>query len=339
MFFKTRKKKGVTLIEVLTSIAILALLIIPIANLVIHSSGTAKSAQTKQKGSLAGQSILEQLGNIDDSVVHNNGKYDFTYTGIDGTSQSATIDFNSEEWQQINVSGKNKISVQVSKQIENKSATELGAIPHTGDAEGDNFKNNYSNNSALALDIAKTSDDKLATIYNANSSEYYTLSDNQKYMIYIDNSGRCSIYGLTYNLQDIVNAIPTDATFLADIGQIDYSKGNKVRILISGNGKDGLIVKGNIGKTDYPFDLNLYMGVLSNYSNDLEVVVTKGNNVNGIIDFQTRVSSATQLNKTEYQSSTDVNSKMGDLYKVSVKIEDNKNQIFTGSTTCNFRKN
>lgn len=59
------KSKGMTLIEVIISIAILAIVLIPIANVGISAIKTNKKADMKQKAGEVGQKVLEQVGMYD----------------------------------------------------------------------------------------------------------------------------------------------------------------------------------------------------------------------------------------------------------------------------------
>ena len=59
------KSKGMTLIEVIISIAILAIVLIPIANVGISAIKTNKRADMKQKAGEVGQKVLEQVGMYD----------------------------------------------------------------------------------------------------------------------------------------------------------------------------------------------------------------------------------------------------------------------------------
>lgn len=55
------KKKGMTLIEAIISVALLSILIIPVSTMIINSVNTTKSAATKQEGTFIGQKLLEEI--------------------------------------------------------------------------------------------------------------------------------------------------------------------------------------------------------------------------------------------------------------------------------------
>jgi prepilin-type N-terminal cleavage/methylation domain-containing protein len=61
MNYKYKRKKGVSLIEVIISVAILVILIIPLANSVIQSIIINKTSERKQMASFEGQKVLEEF--------------------------------------------------------------------------------------------------------------------------------------------------------------------------------------------------------------------------------------------------------------------------------------
>lgn len=56
-----KRKKGISLIEILISIAILAIISIPISGMILTSVKTNKESEDKQKATLLGQQILEEI--------------------------------------------------------------------------------------------------------------------------------------------------------------------------------------------------------------------------------------------------------------------------------------
>lgn len=63
------KNKGLTLIEVVISLAIFSLLAIPVSGFVNSSIKMNKKSEVKQQATLLGQSILEELASVDKLVV------------------------------------------------------------------------------------------------------------------------------------------------------------------------------------------------------------------------------------------------------------------------------
>jgi prepilin-type N-terminal cleavage/methylation domain-containing protein len=70
-------KKGMTLIEVIISVALLSLLIIPISTMIINSVKTNKKAEIKQKSAYIGQQVLEEIGTYDYVTLTTDGENRF----------------------------------------------------------------------------------------------------------------------------------------------------------------------------------------------------------------------------------------------------------------------
>lgn len=69
------KRKGLTLIEVVISLAIFSLLAIPVAGFINTSVKMNKKAEFKQQATLLGQSILEELGSVEGLIVGANALF------------------------------------------------------------------------------------------------------------------------------------------------------------------------------------------------------------------------------------------------------------------------
>ena len=83
---KVNKRKGITLIEVIISVALIAILLIPLTNLVMTSIKRNKKAEVKQEATNLGQKIVEELKAQDTIQVHNfdNNVNVGEYTTLDG---------------------------------------------------------------------------------------------------------------------------------------------------------------------------------------------------------------------------------------------------------------
>ncbi|NLK23021.1 MAG: prepilin-type N-terminal cleavage/methylation domain-containing protein [Clostridiales bacterium] len=339
MFFKAKKKKGVTLIEVLASLAILALLIIPIANLVINSSSTAKRSQDKQKAYLAGQSVLEQIGNIDNSKEIDS--YDLEYTNMSGdlvTGDKISFPKGSDavtsELSNVG-NARYKMFVTLKKELTNESPEERSISVDTGE----DFMTKYPQ-SALALQLSKTSESSPIDVYNPNDpTRSYSFVNNESkgYVIYIASDGTCDLY----EDKNYGTGSPEIGTkLMSGIGTINNSY-NKLRIYLAGNKK---LNTSNGTVPSIPLSGNLNLSVVSDYAgiNDLEVEVTKGEDVSTILSMPVKLGDSVpgSIHVNEYSAEGDLSKKIGDLYKVTVEVrpingKDAGDDIFSGSTTCN----
>lgn len=72
------KNKGFTLVELIISVALIGILLIPVSSMVLSTVRTNKSAEIKQKATLVGQQILEKFRAIE---VNKDGT-SFNFTGM-----------------------------------------------------------------------------------------------------------------------------------------------------------------------------------------------------------------------------------------------------------------
>lgn len=79
-----RKNTGFTLVEVVISAAILAILIIPIASLTITTIKTSDSAEDKQKATQIGQQLLDEFKSFDDITLTHAAPANDTFTLLNG---------------------------------------------------------------------------------------------------------------------------------------------------------------------------------------------------------------------------------------------------------------
>ena len=70
---KLKAKKGMTLIEVIISVALLSILIVPLSGLVISSLRNNKNSEYKQRASYVGQKVLEELKAYDEILLNIDG--------------------------------------------------------------------------------------------------------------------------------------------------------------------------------------------------------------------------------------------------------------------------
>lgn len=72
-----KKSKGITIIEAIMSVALIAILIIPLSNVILAALQTNKDGEMKQKASFVGQKILEEMEAYDEVRLVNEGTEKF----------------------------------------------------------------------------------------------------------------------------------------------------------------------------------------------------------------------------------------------------------------------
>jgi len=70
---KLKARKGMTLIELIISVALLSILIVPLSGLVISSLRNNKNSEYKQRASYVGQKVLEELKAYDEILLNIDG--------------------------------------------------------------------------------------------------------------------------------------------------------------------------------------------------------------------------------------------------------------------------
>lgn len=343
MFFKASKKKGMTLIEIIISLAILTVLIVPIANLIIKTSDTSRRAQDKQKASLMGQSILEQIGNMDPDDMKTTG------VTVNYTDMTAISSSNPSANQAITITGINNetsidcgnprytAKVSFSKKVDNTNIDGPALGADTGEKNGQGFESNYKD-AAISLEIAKDSDASFCIYNPVEGTISPSCSPNDNYFMAIAEDGECNLYSSNASINDFKTE--TSAP-ICSLGHVQNNQGY-IRIQVVGN--DKLIINNSNIKDQYdkPFDFKTKMSFVSDYDSDFHVVITKGTNVTGNLnmkELQSRGKKAHTIDKMSYQSSTEMDNKIGDLYQVTIIVTDSKlkgsdKTIFESSTTC-----
>lgn len=69
---RKKSKKGMTLIELIISLALLAIILIPISNFIIVSIKNTVKSEEKQKATFIGQKFLEELNSYDEILLEKN---------------------------------------------------------------------------------------------------------------------------------------------------------------------------------------------------------------------------------------------------------------------------
>lgn len=74
---KRKAKKGATLIEAIMSVALIAILIVPLSNVLLAAFKTNKDGEVKQKASFMGQKVLEEMKAYDELKLEKDKSKDY----------------------------------------------------------------------------------------------------------------------------------------------------------------------------------------------------------------------------------------------------------------------
>ena len=296
------KKKGVTLIEIIMSIALLAIVSIPIGQMLLTAVRTSKEGQDKQEATLIGQEILEEIrakefevdgvtlssGIIIDKV--NDSKYEIdpaTMESVDGF----TIDINLTEDNKINFN-------------EDLEPTEYDGILYMKKDEISNTKivisanEDFSGTRNLEYDV--TIPNNVLTIKNSNNNMDITIGNNTSKKITIpkdseDKSGSIKLV-LGYNLKDLKTNIDIKNKMSDDKVMNLYLAANEKTVDSTGNQLDTRLI--TVGNSD---------GVMRVYNN--------------------------------YKDSIESDEKMGQVYKVDIIVKKGNKTLFVGDGIKNLVNN
>ena len=90
---KSKAKKGMTLIEVIISVALLSILLIPISGLVMSSFKNSKKSEDKQNATYIGQKVLEELKAYDEIKLEGSDEKYFKLLDGDEIKQTSENEF------------------------------------------------------------------------------------------------------------------------------------------------------------------------------------------------------------------------------------------------------
>lgn len=201
---KVKAKKGMTLIEVIISVALLAILIIPISGLVMSSLKNNIKSEDMQKASYIGQKVLEELKSYDE--INLKGETEKYFELLDGDK----IVKRDKEFLEIfdrNIygnpsNGKDKDIYRVDVKVEKDANFQYENINNRDKNNSASFKLNFTNDNnikdplgfsysisnKLIMEIEK--DSKILTLYNeSNPTNKLTISKantNNNIIFYIE---------------------------------------------------------------------------------------------------------------------------------------------------------
>lgn len=343
-----KKKGGFTLIEVLMTISLIMIVMLPLSQFVKNAQETSLKAKRKQEGGSIGQSVLEQIGNTNTFYSDDKG----TYINLKNGNDIQRVDIQSNEKSKAITDYSYKDGDTVKKyslQIESKKV--------------DKYTYNYSS--------SNTTDnrDKIV-IYKDDGTVNSDIFNNYSSLITFFNNGRVSFGKSNVNAKSFIDGNNLFIKiYTGDTGKYVYSlnegsyclkddipiensdsiqKGTsycKILLYFSETGK--LLTDGNaMEEVDKnPFNGNIKIYVRNEIDETVYFDLVKGKNVKGSIDVLGNESNTASqnnfsINKYDYSNNS---SKviLGDLYEVNVKVVYNKDKndaetLFNSKTVKNL---
>lgn len=317
---KKIKRKGYTLLEVILSVALIALLLIPISNMIMTAMKSSKRANIRQDGAIVGQQLLEELKTYDNFATNTAGfnLLDGTYLTKVATSTAEKLEYtgtikDGNQYYEINVLVEKdevfnnyKAATMTPTSIPDEEYMCIITFSTVGghnyiNLEGDNGNvgiviPEHGTSSKLLLDVNKKSDNELLL----------TLED----------------YG-----ENIYQGV-IDSRNIIDSTKIAY---NRVKVKLNDNfsGNIPIIVNNNAQ--------NIIFDVIKPKSTTGEITMSSAFGrvvINGATQ-TANVETFTARKNIKIQDTGDTTA-IGDLYKITVVVNNNGDEIFRSEVSNNL---
>jgi len=282
---KVKAKKGMTLIEVIISVALLAILIIPLSSLVMSSLKNNINAEDMQKASYIGQKVLEELKAYDEIKLDEShkdfelldggkiiqisdgeflGSFDRTIYG--GTSEAA---------------GKNEDIYRVEVKIEKDENFQYENINNLDKNNNASFRMNFTKNNMIN-DIYNISDKLIMEIdKDSNSLVVYNESNsNNKLTINKISTNNNIVLYIEENFSKDVNIEFKNKTEKTVEIHMIKEKNNSSKIKIYSNSGDVILYEENAEEENKIGDMYNYTVIVKDKKNNTLFQGSSSNNVN-----------------------------------------------------------
>ncbi|MDY4078174.1 MAG: type II secretion system protein [Clostridium sp.] len=316
---KRIKRKGYTLLEVILSVALIALLLIPISNMIMTAMKSNKRADIRQDGAVVGQQLLEELKTYDNFSTSTPN-----FTLLDGTTLTlATSTPEKSEYEGIIRDGNQRYEVNVLVEkdenfVNYKAATttptsipdaQYTCIIKLSTENGLNYIN---------LNVENDSDKKEIPVYGANDS---------RLLLDINKSGTSLDLTLEDYGQNVYHSVMGNKT-ITDANKVTFNR-IKVELSDSFTGDIPIIINNN--SQDIVFD------VIKPKNTTGEVTLTSASGkvfVNNATK-TANVATFTARKNIKIQDTGDTTI-TGDLYKITVVVKNNGDEIFRSEVSNNL---
>ena len=337
---KKIKRKGYTLLEVILSVALIALLLIPISNMIMTAMKSSKRADIRQDGAVVGQQLLEELKTYENFATNTPN-----LNLLDGTSLTQTINTETQTaYEGMMQDGKQKYEVNILVEKNEKFSGYMAATTTASQLEDNDYScilklitddnknkllytnpdtpditeeyttiNKVTDTTKLALKIRKdTTNDKLdISLYDYTDGNVDTATDSKL---------ERSIINDTKNRIKIV----IDKSFT---GQNGSENPGTIPIIVDSNSKDLIFDIVRDKELDSTKKTIGRISVVSSLS-------TGGIKFNGTTEKASKETFTARQN-IKKQDTYDTTA-IGDLYKITVVVKDKGEEIFRSQVSNNL---
>ena len=333
---KKIKRKGYTLLEVILSVALIALLLIPISNMIMTAMKSSKRADIRQDGAVVGQQVLEELKTYDNLDLATNTPINL----LDGETRFDKVLASSTATQTV-YSGSMK---------DGKQTYEVNVL-----VEKDNNFNGYMAATTTASNKPdtdyscilnlKTDGTQNKVYFNGAGTEAnipYYAGNETKLLLYVRRTGS----NLTLKLYDYTSGNAVKATPLCETTVNDYDATNNTTKNLVKIAIDESFTGRNNGRNPGVIPI-----IVDSDSTGLVFDIVKGKNAEGKISVtsslpisnisfdgtlqQSSKETFTARQNIQKQSTEDITA-IGDLYKITVVVKDKGEEIFRSQVSNNL---
>lgn len=336
---KKIKRKGYTLLEVILSVALIALLLIPISNMIMTAMKSSKRADIRQDGAVVGQQLLEELKTYENFATNTP-----SLNLLDGTSLTKTINTETQTaYEGMMQDGKQKYEVNILVEKNEKFSGYMAATTTASQLDD----NNYS----CILKLITDGDKNKLLYTNPDTSD----AIEEKTINEVENTIKLALKirkdtttkKLDINLYDYTDENVDTATDSKLEKSIANDTKNRIKIVIdkSFTGQNG---SENPGTIPIIVDSNS-KGLIFDIVRDKEVDFTKktigrisvvSSLSTGGIKFNGTTEKASKETFTARQNikkqDTYDTTAIGDLYKITVVVKNNGEEIFRSQVSNNL---
>ena len=331
---KKIKRKGYTLLEVILSVALIALLLIPISNMIMTAMKSSKRADIRQDGAVVGQQVLEELKTYDNLDLATNTPINL----LDGTSFNKILA--STTATQTVYSGSMK---------DGKQTYEVNVL-----VEKDNNFNGYM---AATTTASNKPDTDYSCILNlktdgTQNKAYFNGASTEANIPYTGNETKLLLYvrrtgnNLTLKLYDYTSGNAVKATPLCETTVNDYDATNdttknlvKIAIDESFTGRNNGRNPGLIPIIVDSNSAELVLDIVKEKDAKGKISVTSSlpiSNINFDGNPQQASTSTVTIKQNIQKQSTEDITAIGDLYKITVVVKDKGEEIFRSQVSNNL---
>ncbi|GKX64843.1 type IV pilus modification PilV family protein [Inconstantimicrobium mannanitabidum] len=177
----SEKKKGFTLIELIISIALIGILLVPVSSMVLTTVRTNKRAEVKQKATLVGQKVLEQLRAV--NIAKQGTSFNFTGITFDNNVANNVFVLNNVDSYKVTVTlnVKNTLESANTEEVKYDGKYSIGVRNEQPTIISQNSSNPADvkevPDNKIIIKVQKSGNDRIVDINNGEINETVTTKD------------------------------------------------------------------------------------------------------------------------------------------------------------------